>query len=153
MEEAVRRLEMQEGIDGMGELNGRLETGEKETFAGMWSEGGDDYRVYAAFTEDGEETIETYIEGKPFEAEIRVVEAEASYAELESNLDEAIQASEETGLRFNTGLDVEKNRAEIQVRDPERYREALREQGEELPEHVVVVETQEFVTSEAGPPR
>ncbi len=60
LEEAVRRLQLQESV---GKLGAELEANERDTFAGLWIEHEPEYRVVAAFTRDGEETIRPYVEG------------------------------------------------------------------------------------------
>ncbi len=73
---SVRRLQLQESV---GKLGAELEANERDTFAGLWIEHEPEYRVVAAFTRDGEETIRPYVEGGLLEDS----EASATLAELQ----------------------------------------------------------------------
>jgi hypothetical protein len=72
---------------------------------------------------------------------VEVRKVEVSMGKLEAAQDEAYRiVTEELGIRADSDIDITKNRAEIYVTDKERLEAALRESGQELPEHVAVVE-------------
>jgi hypothetical protein len=81
VEEAVHRLELQEPIGNLGAM---LVEQERETFAGLWVQNEPEYRVIVAFTANGEQTIQPYIAGQPYQASIEVRTVAHTLYELET---------------------------------------------------------------------
>ena len=139
-EEAVRQLELQDAPVLKG-LERRLMKNERETFAGLWIQHKPEYRIVVLFTENDEETIQPYIEGKQGADLIEVRNgADATYAEILAAQKEAGRITDRLGMSVSSGTSVEKNRAELYVEDREHFEAALREADERLPNHIVVVE-------------
>ncbi len=119
-----------------------LDKNERETFADLEIKYGRDFRVVVYFTRDGRETIRRYVRCTPLEGFVEVRTVEASIAELKAAQEEAGRITDELGIRADSGIDITKNRVEVYVTDAERLEAALRASGEELPEHVVIVEVE-----------
>jgi hypothetical protein len=97
--------------------------------------------VIAYFSRDGQETVRPYVRCTPLAGHVEFRTVEASMEELEVAQNQAYRiVTEELGIRADSDIDITKNRAEIYVTDKERLEAALRESGQELPEHVAVVE-------------
>lgn len=142
LEEAVARLSMQESI---GALNAALEANEAETFAGLWIQHEPEYRVIVAFTRDGEETIQPYIEGQPFAHLVEVGTFHYSYAELQQIQKEVTDQLMANEVPFSAlGVDVMSNQITIEVGNTEQFTTLLEEKGIDLPPAVVV--------EQVGPP-
>jgi ribosomal protein L16/L10AE len=75
--------------------------------------------------------------------EVRTVEA--TIAELEAAQNEAHRTvTEQLGVRADSDMNITKNRARIYVTDEEGLENAMRQAGEELPEHLAVVEVRDL---------
>ncbi len=134
--EAVTRLTLQESI---GKLGAAIEANEEDTFAGLWIQHKPEYRVVVAFTMEGESTIAKYVQDGPLLELIEVRSAKATLRELERAQLEAGQIVADLGFNLASGIIVQKNRAELYATDRAALEEALRESGNTLPDHVVIV--------------
>lgn len=142
LEEAVRRLEAQ---DAIGELNAALEAREADTFAGLWIQHEPYYRVIVAFTENGPETMQPYLEDFPWPDLIEVRDARYSLAQLQHDQTEAFNlVVEELAIPAGSGIDITNNRVELYVGDLERLEAALQQAGKRLPGSVLAVEEPEL---------
>ena len=135
--EAIRRLTLQEPI---GRLGGTLESNEADTLGGFWIQHEPEYRVVAAFTRDGEETIAKYVQDGPLVDIIEVRTVDATLEELRQSQREAGLIVRGLGFQAASGINVFENRAEIYVHDHLQVEEALVESGKTLPEHVLILE-------------
>ncbi|MBN2239721.1 MAG: hypothetical protein JW712_08100 [Dehalococcoidales bacterium] len=129
-EEAEYRFEIQ---DRAGPFGAELEANEKETLAGFWIQHEPEYGLVAAFTRDGEETLEKYREKYPDLVEITEVQS------MQYTLQQLLYAQEKTNrelraveLNLSSGTDVKNNRVEIYVTDSELFYSTLEENGIEL---------------------
>jgi hypothetical protein len=109
-EEAVGRLDLQEDA---GELGAALEANEADTFGDLEILHEPDFRVVAYFTRDGEQKIQRYVEGTPLEGIVETRQVGATLAELEAAQAEAANYYKAQGVRFDSGIDVRRNRVEI----------------------------------------
>ena len=89
LDEAVRRLQAQHTI---GELGAELEANEQPTFGGLWIQHTPEYKVIAAFTRDGEETVRRYVTGTSLVDMVEVREVEVTLVELRRAQREAMQS-------------------------------------------------------------
>jgi antitoxin component of RelBE/YafQ-DinJ toxin-antitoxin module len=138
VEDAIRRLENQ---DSIGRLGAALEQYEAETFAGLWIQHAPTYRVVVAFTRDGEETIQPYIEHLPFADLIEVRSVAVNYAELRAIQQEAHQLLDPLGLSVSSGVNVQQNVVELYVTDRRLFDETLQSANVRLPAHVHIITT------------
>lgn len=145
--EAVRRMELQEPIR---KLEVALVHDEIDTFGGLLIQHEPEYRVIAAFTGEGEETIAKYVQDGPLAGIIEVRTVDVTYHELVDAMEEAGWIVAGLGFRLAHGVNVLENRAEVYVRDKARLEEALERGGQELPEYVVVIERKLPVRPEGG---
>ena len=136
LEEAVNRLVLQGAI---GELGAEIESKEADTLAGIWIQHEPEYRVVVAFTRDGEATIDKYVQDGPLAEIVEVRTAAATLRYLEHAQMEAGRIVADLGFPISSGIDVEGNRVELYVTDRAALEEALREIGETLPNHVVII--------------
>ena len=140
---SVEKFQRQDALsDDVGRLLAALSKNERETFADLEVEYGPQLRVITYFTRDGEETVRPYVRCSPLEGLVEVRTVEASIAELKVAQEEAGRITDELGIRADSDINITKNRGEVYVTDREHLEAALRESGEELPKHVVVVEVE-----------
>ncbi len=142
LEEAVRRLHIQEGsTKDVADLERLLRKHEAETFAGLWLQHEPEYRYVVLFTRDGEETLRPYVGGGPLEGTVEARSgADATLAELHSAQREADRITGGLNIATASGINLQKNRAEVYVPDRAKLETALRKAGTRLPEHVAMVE-------------
>lgn len=136
VEEAVRRLDLQ---DEIGELGRVLAERERATFAGLWIEHQPKYRVVAAFTRGGEATLRPYLENSPLADLLDVQTARVTLAQLEADQAEAGRIARELKMRVNTSTDVPNNQVELWVGERAAFEAALRAANLTLPDTVVIV--------------
>ena len=141
LEEAVRRLQLQESV---GKLGAELEASERDTFAGLWIEHEPEYRVITAFTRDGEQTIRPYAEGGPLEDVVEVREASATLAELQEAQERAGDLVRDLGIQADFSIVVQQNRVEVEVTGRAQLETALQRANARPPGHVVIVEVEEL---------
>lgn len=142
----VEKFRRQEALaDAAGRLGAKLDKNEAETFADLEIEYGPRFRVITYFTRDGEETVRTYVRCTPLAGHVEVRTVEASMEELKAAQNRAHRiVTEELGVRADSDIDITKNRAEIYVTDRGCLEAALRGSGQEMPEHVAIVEVEEL---------
>lgn len=137
-EEAVSRMEVQQALGESG-LEPALMANEADTFAGLWLEHEPEYRVVVAFTRDGEQTIQPYVEGESF---ADFVEVRDDYRYTLGELREAQQQAMQTllglGIATSSGIDVKENEVTLTVGNPALLQEELEAAELALPEPVVV---------------
>ena len=110
VDEAIRRLKLQ---DPIGTLGAELERLEADTFAGLWIQHEPEYRIVVAFTRNGEETIQPYVENTPLANLIEVRTAEVTYEELKATQQEAHRLLNELGLSLASGINIKENQVEF----------------------------------------
>ncbi len=143
LEEAVRRLKL--GLDSISELDQELMAQEPDTFAGLWIQHEPEFVVFVRFTQDGEQTIRPYVEGEPLESLVEVLPASATLEELESAQVRARYFVDGLGIPAESGIELENNRAYINVTDKERLVSALQAASVSLPDEVVVNQIDELL--------
>jgi len=136
LDEALRRLQLQGTIGG---LSTELAEKERDTFAGLWIQHEPEFRVIVAFTRDVEETVQPYVEGKPFADIVEVRTADATLAELKATQEVVYLALRELDIPADLLVDESENRVEVRVTDRAQLDAALQKVGIQLPDHVVVV--------------
>lgn len=135
LSEALSQLQSQ---DEVGTLQVKLAEEHSETFAGLWTEHEPTYRIIVAFTRDGEETIQPYIENSPLADKVEVRSAEMSYVELENLHNQTIGLTNELGLPVSSSINIQENIVELYVTDQVRFDAALAQANATLPKNVVV---------------
>lgn len=135
-EEALRRLRVQNEIGGLGAA---LQRDEAETFAGLWIQHEPEFRLITAFTQDGAQTIQPYLEGKSYAELVGVKMFPHSLRELESAQQQGIQIAEELGIPITSYITVQENRVTLVVGNPDLFLDEVRLAGRELPELVEIV--------------
>jgi hypothetical protein len=136
LEEAVRRMELQ---DSIGELGARLQANESGTFGGLWVQNEPDYRVVIRFTRDGETTIRRYVPDGPLAEVIEVIGADATLVELRQAQQDTERILQRLGIESNSGVDVICNRVDLYVFDTGALESTLDNAGTDLPASVRVV--------------
>jgi hypothetical protein len=134
-EEALRRLRLQ---DEFGGLNGLLQNEQSQTFAGSWIQHEPDYRLVVAFTQDGERTLQPYLQGKPWAELVEIKTFSHSLAELKAAQWRAMKIAGTLKIPINSGIDERENRVNVVVGNPKLFLEELGAAGLELPESVEV---------------
>ncbi len=134
-EEALRRLQVQGEIGGLGAA---LEREETDTFSGLWLQHKPEFAVIAAFTRDGERTIRPYLEGKSYAGLVEVRTYPYTLIELKDAQRQAIEAAQSLGIPITSGISVQDNRVTVSVGNPELFREEVQRAGLELPEMVEI---------------
>ncbi len=145
---SVEEFQRQEALAAQaGRLGVELHKKERNTFGDLEIKYGHTFRVVAYFTRDGRETIHRYVRCTPLEGLVEVRTVEASIRELGDAQEEAGRITDRFGIRADSDIDITKNRVEVYVTDAERLEAALRASGEELPEHVVIVEVKALASA------
>jgi hypothetical protein len=139
VDEAVRRMALQLEI---GALSARLEEGERETFAGLWIEHGPEFHAVAAFTRNGQQTLQRYVGGGTLATLVRPAAARVSLAHLQEIQRNALRSVMGRGVRAEAGLDVRNNRAEVYVLDRRPVDAEVQRGTVRIPEHARVVQVQ-----------
>lgn len=135
VEEAVRRAQ---GQDAIGNLNAALEANEKETFAGLWLVHEPAYKVMVAFTENGEATMDNYLNEYPIAAPVDVIEVDYSLAELLTVQTAVANQLQQAGFPVSASVMVQDNVVELYVTDEALFNQTLAENNIELPDNVRV---------------
>ncbi|MXY45589.1 MAG: hypothetical protein F4Y44_01135 [Chloroflexi bacterium] len=138
LDEAIGILAQQEAIGALGD---ELESGESATFGGLWIQHEPDYRVVAAFTRDGEETIRPYLKGASVSGIVEVRQVEKSLVELRRAREEAETMVKELGFNFGSGLDIPNNIVQLYLTAAkiEELEISLKNAGLTLPNRVQLV--------------
>jgi len=144
---SITRLLMQ---DTVGELEADLLYDEPGTFGGLWVQHEPEYRVFVAFTKDGEETIARHVRDESLMELIEVRTVEATYRELMKASREAGWTMAEMGFRSRSIINVPENRVEVHTPDRSRLKEALRKNRKTLPALAHIVERKLPVRPEGG---
>ena len=139
--EAVSQLALQ---DEIGQLNAVLEANEQDTFAGLWIQHEPDYRIIVAFTKNGQKTIRSYIENKPWAGLVKVRPAKYTYEELQAAQRIAHSAVHQFCIDVESAIDVTQNRVELYVYDPRQVEAALQPVGIQLPASVTLIQVNEM---------
>jgi hypothetical protein len=142
VDEAVRRLQLQ---DGIGLLNARLQEAELEEFAGLWIQHEPEYRIFIAYVEDGDEILAEYLSGLYFEDEIELKSAQYSYVQLQEDQQAVSKMMQDAGFSLASGINIQKNQVELYITDVNLFNETRQEKDLTLPPSVVVVEVYEPV--------
>lgn len=135
VEEAIRRARVQ---DLVGDLNAELQQREADTFAGLWIEHEPEYRVFVAFTRDGETTLEPYLENRPI-PELTVRRARFTFAELDAIQARARRELDKLDFHVGVSISIPDNRVEVTVSDREWFEGELRRVGARLPDGVELI--------------
>jgi hypothetical protein len=130
----------------IGALQGVLTEEQWATFAGLWIENEPTYRVVAAFTSPGEETIRKYVAGTPLATVVETAGASYTLKELRDAQTKADAIANAVGVRHHTGIDVINNHAELYVLDAAGFASSARREALELPSQVRVVEVPKLAT-------
>jgi len=135
VEEAYQRLRIK---DPIGTLQAELTEWEADTFAGLWIEHEPQYRVVVAFTRDGQETLEPYLENRSIPG-LTIRHARFTYAELEAMQVQTMRELDKLDFEVHVLLFVQDNRVEVHVSDRAWFESELRRVGAHLPEGVELV--------------
>lgn len=122
LSEAVHRLQLQEPA---GELNAELVANESTTFAGAWIQHAPEFRIIVQFTENGEATIQPYIENGPLADIVEIRTADVPLIELEAIQDATWLAIRGLNIPVASGINVFENRVEFYVVERQRLDDAL----------------------------
>ncbi len=143
---SVEKFQRQEALgDEVARLAAALEKNEPDTYAELGLDYGREFRVIVYSTGDGDDTVLPYDRCTPLEGLVEVRTVEATIAELEAAQNEAHRTvTEQLGVRVDSDINITKNRARIYVTDEEGLENAMRQAGEELPEHLAVVEVRDL---------
>jgi len=137
MDEAVRRLELQPVI---GKLDAELSSKEMETFAGLWIELPPEFKIVVLFTNNGEETIEPYLQSYPDLAEIiEVCSAELSLIDLQEAQEEITSSLRSLGIFTDSEVDVKGNCVNVYVSERASIDDAVRDGKLIVPDCVNIV--------------
>ena len=136
--------------DRIGKLDRQLMVKEADTYAGLWIQHDPQYKVIARFTQNGQQTIKPYIKGRSLEALVEVRPAEATLDELEVALDKLGGRMSSLEVPTQSGIDVIRNRAYVNVENKSRLATALQRRDERLPEQAAVVEVDELLKPSAN---
>jgi hypothetical protein len=134
--EAIRRLKLDRIA---GKLNEALEAKEADALGGLWLVHEPEFRVVVALKGAGPERIRPYIAGGPLEGIVEVRSVTATLRQLQATQSQAIRTLGELGIRFNSGVNVQANRVEVEVTNPAQLQSVMEVARVRLPERVGVL--------------
>ncbi len=135
VEEAYQRLRVK---DPIGTLQVELAEWEADTFAGLWIEHEPQYRVIVAFTRNGEQILEPYLEDRSIPG-LTVRQARFTYAELEAMQAQAMSELAKLDFDVVASISVTDNRVEVYVSDRPWFESELERVGSRLPDAVELI--------------
>ena len=135
-DEALQQVGAQ---DEIGELNATLEREQAETFAGLWIQHDPVFRLVLAFTRDGKQILQPYLNHKSWGDQVEVRTFPHSLADLKTAQQKVSQAAETLGIPISSSISVMDNRVTVQVGNPDLFRKAVRAAGQTLPDLVDIV--------------
>ncbi|MBT4512074.1 MAG: hypothetical protein HOC20_07705 [Chloroflexi bacterium] len=110
IDEALKQLELQ---DTIGELGAKLTEQESDTFGGLWIQHIPEYRIVVQFTDNGEKTLQPYIENGPLIDSVEVRTVDTSLKDLKAIQRATITAVQDMRIPFESALVVSKNTIEL----------------------------------------
>ena len=140
VEEAICRLTIQ---DDIGPLGSALQSGEPDTYAGLWIHHEPEFGVTVLFTENPQATLSPYLEDSPLAGIVQARKARASLRSLEQAQRQAHDIIGATGIPVESGINVSRNRVELYAIDVRELKKALKDAGSQLPDHVTLIEVQQ----------
>lgn len=120
------------------------------TFGGLWIQHTHTFKIKAAFTSSGTESLSRYEKSKDLSQALEVVSVDTTYQALLEAQELANTAVERTEVAADAGINLVGNVVEIYVLDAQELRDALAEEGVQLPEKVVIVEVESLTTPAHG---
>ena len=136
VKEAKRRFALQ---DAAGDLNAQLIAKESATFAGLWLEHSPQFKVVVQFTGTNKPNIATYTQNKDLTALVEMRTAKVSLVDLEKAQMKAFSSFVNSGVRAESGLNVQKNHVEIYVLAQDRPKIAAQMTAAQMPAFVDLV--------------
>lgn len=148
MEEAIRRLQLQEVI---GRLNATLSQAERGSFAGLWIEHSPEYRVVVRFTDEhAAERVAGYVDGTDLEGLVDVKPATFSLEDLEAVQASARHLGRQVGVGVDSDINVKVNWVEVYAVNPGELATRLAKVGVEFPAGAVVQRVRRLAQPEAN---
>ena len=136
VDEALRRLSLQQVA---GDLEARLSAEESGTFAGLYIDDTQQYRIVVRSTDrNAGERVRARVAGGPLEGLVEVRPARFSLADLEKKQKETRGQVVRAGVQHSSDINVFENRVEVYVTDPEALSAKLAAARARLPEGVEV---------------
>ena len=135
MEEALRRLKLQDSFPG---LSTALENNEQSTFGGLWIQHEPEYKIVVAFTSNGEITINKYGQYIPEDVkpyiEIRMVKT--TLVELSADQEMLRVSLNELGIKAESRIDIINNCVSVDIvkTDQAKFNDAKQNNSLVIPE-------------------
>lgn len=145
IEEAIRRLELQGRLVDQPMA---LQQNEASRFGGIFWEHEPEYRLVVLMTDGDEESVREYFDDPDLLEILEVRTVEHTQQELHESQQEVTTLLHDLGVRASSGTNIQENMVEIYVAQASVVEDALESAGEELPEHVVIVEGEDFEENE-----
>ena len=130
VDEALRRLTLQIEVGTLGDA---LTVGEPGTFGGLWIQHTPQFKVNAAFTGSGAETLDRYSKSADLAASIEAVAVDTLLADLIAAQDTAKDAVARTSVATEFGVNDADNVVDVYSLDADALSGALDQKGEALP--------------------
>ena len=146
LESAIHRLTIQHLAGG---LDAELSTQEYKTYAGLWIQHDPQFRIVVLFTQDGQETIQPYIDNEPLEYYVDLRIAKVPLLELVSAQETVLNTVDELGIPAEFGINVFENRVELYVTDSIRLETLIKDTGIQLPDYVEIIKVNGLSTDTA----
>lgn len=150
LEDADLRLDMQ--MDTLPtDLERMLRNARPGAFAGLWIRHKPDYGLTVATAgnlEDIARKVRPFVAGTRWEGTVEVKCVELTEAELRTVRAEVENMLDRLGIGYGSGINIFKNRIEIDVKNRAQVERKLRAEGRRLPEHVALIER--WITPSVG---
>lgn len=143
VEEAICRMAIQGRI---GPLDAEINSGEPDTFAGLWIHHEPEFGVTVLFTENPEATLAPYVKDSDLAGIIKARKARVSLRYLKQAQRQASAMASATGIPVGSGINVPENRVELYVIDVRGFTRALQRAGSQLPDRVNIVKVGQHIS-------
>lgn len=136
--------------DTIGDLEEQLVSNESDTFAGLWIQHEPEYKVVVNFTENGDSTIISYVNGSDLKDMVEVRAASNTLVALQQARTTAKANGNSVNTKTESDINVFENKVELFVLDKANFESRLAEEGIVLPDAVRTIEVPKFSKTEAN---
>jgi hypothetical protein len=142
LEEAIRRLTLAKAI---GRFAAILAEKEKDSFAGSWLTHAPEFRAHIAFTQNGEELLDSYLKDSSLRAVITLESATFTYEALRGEQVElAEHIIDDLEIDATVGINQQANRIEVKVLNVAPLRAIMMAEEPRIEDMVTFVEVEEL---------
>jgi len=148
LDEAVYRFDLMDDTS-IDDLEKRLSVQQDETLGGLWFQHQPTFRIVIAFTSNGENTIQSYVNDQPWSHLVQVCSVPVALVELQDLESTTANTLQELGIKFYSDINILEGYVEFNITDQAQFDTARQGAKIELPERVRVFEVDQLIEPEA----